>query len=183
MTAFLNAAISAIPAVLLMRRLRFIAVVAILMLTACPGPPTARDKNDTTPPKITLSVTASTNTADGTEIVAPGSTVKLKPPGGSALIKADNAKGVAWVEIWMTQEKTCNGVKESPGLAGAPAKHVDGNVTDTSAPSSLTAGVDINLLQLVHGCSYKFEVWGKAANAATTPVIAQSGFADLTLLP
>jgi hypothetical protein len=167
-----------------MRPLRFIAVVATLTLTACPPPPpTARDKNDTTPPKITLSVTASANTADGTEIVAPGSTVKLTPPGGSALIKADNAKGVAWVEIWMTQEKTCNGVKEGPGLAGAPAKHVDGNVTDTSAPSSLTAGVDINLLQLVHGCSYKFEVWGKAANAATTPVIAQSGFADLTLLP
>ena len=76
-----------------MRPLRFIAVVATLTLTACPPPPpTARDKNDTTPPKITLSATASANTADGTEIVAPGSTVKLTPPGGSALIKADNAK-------------------------------------------------------------------------------------------
>ena len=61
-----------------MRPLRFIAVVATLTLTACPSPPpTARDKNDTTPPKITLSVTASTNTADGTEIVAPGSTMPV----------------------------------------------------------------------------------------------------------
>ena len=110
-----------------MSTLRLIAVLATLSLTACPPPPpTARDKNDTTPPKITLTVTASTNTADGTEIVAPGSTVKRKPPGGSALIKAENAKGVAWVEIWMTQEKTCNGVKEGPGLAGAPANMLMG---------------------------------------------------------
>jgi hypothetical protein len=167
-----------------MRPLRFTAVVVpILMLAACPGSPTSRDKNDTTPPKITLTVTASANTADGTEVVAPGSTVNLKPPGGSALIKAENPKGVAWVELWMTTEKDCNGVKEGPDLAGAPTKHVDGNVTDTSAPSSLTAGVDINLLQLVHGCTYKFEVWGKAANAATNPVTAESMPASLTLSP
>ena len=83
----------------------------------------------------------------------------------------------------MTEEKDCNGVKQGPGLAGAPTKHVDGNVTNTSAPSSLTAGVDINLMQLVHGCTYKFDVWGKAANAATTPVTAQSAPATLILNP
>ena len=158
-------------------------IVVTSMLIACPGAPTTRDKNDTTPPNITLTVTASANTADGIEIVAFGSTVNLKPPGGTALIKAENAKGVAWVELWMTQEKDCSGVKVGPGLAGAPTKHVDGNVTDTSAPSSLTAGVDINLLPLVHGCTYKFDVWGKAANAATTPVTAESGHATLKLNP
>jgi hypothetical protein len=158
-------------------------IVVISMRPNCPGKPTTRDKNDTTPSSITLTVTASANTADGIETVAPGSTVNLKPPGGTAFIKAENAKGVAWVELWMTQEKDCSGVKEGPGLAGAPTKHDDGNVTDMSAPSSLTAGVDINLLPLVHGCTYKFEVGGKAANAATNPVKAESGFATLRLIP
>ena len=167
-----------------MRRL-LCSAVAMGALVACTGsgPPTTRDPNDTTAPTITLTVTASANTADGLETVAPGSVVTLKPPGGTALIKAANGKGVAWVELWMTQQKTCNGTIENPGLSGGPNKRIVGALTDTSAPAELTAGLDINLLTLTHGCEYRFKVWGKAANAATTSVTAQTSSATLVLNP
>jgi len=170
-----------------MRQLRSIAAIIVIavmpVMSACTSDPVSRDTNDTTPPTITLTVTASANTADGIETVAPGSTVNLTGAGGSALIKAEDDDGVAWVEFWMNQSKNCNGVLENPGISGAPTKHVDGTVSDTSAPSSLMAGVDINTMNLTHGCTYKFEVWGKAANAATTPVITTSSIAYLTYSP
>lgn len=167
-----------------MRHLRITAALTVtVLLCGCQNTPVTRDKNDTTAPTITLTVTASANTADGIEVLAPGSNVTLKGAGGSALIKADDDKGVGWVELWMTQEKICTGTIEGPGLAGGPTKHVNGTITETSAPSSLTAGLDINLLQLAHGCTYKFEVWGKAANAATNAVQAQTTGAILTFSP
>lgn len=162
----------------------FSVVGTVLMLCAsCAGTLVARNTNDTTPPTLTLTVTASTNTADGIEVVAPGSTVRLISPGGSAFIKADDPDGVAWVELWMTEEKDCGGVKIGPGLAGAPTTRVVGNLTDTTAPASLTAGTDINLLNLVRGCRYTFEVWGKAANAASNPAIAELPFSRLIVMP
>jgi hypothetical protein len=95
-------------------------------------------------------------------------------------VAADDDKGVSWVELWMTTTRNCGGVVDGPGLAGGPAKRVTGNVSNTSAPSSLSAGLDINTLGLQSGCSFVFDVWGKAANAATTAVVAQSQHSHLT---
>jgi hypothetical protein len=156
-------------------------LTSALVLAACPGEAVKRDLNDSTAPTLRLRVTASSNTADGLETVNLGQNVELKGSGGSALIVAEDDDGVAWVEIWLTTSKACGGVLENPGSVGGPAQRVEGTVTPTDAPSSLTAGYDINLLSLTAGCIYTFDVWGKAANAATTAVTFQSPHSKLTL--
>lgn len=158
-----------------------LALTSTLVLTACPGADVKRDLNDTTAPTLSLRLTASNKTADGTETVTLGQPAELKGNGGSALIVADDDDGVAWVELWMTEAEACAGVIVGPGLAGAPARRVEGTVTPTDAPSSLTAGYDINLRTLKPGCTYTFTVWGKAANAATNPVALESPRSKLTL--
>jgi hypothetical protein len=156
-------------------------VAAMLSLTAssCPGPETERDLNDATPPDIKLTVTASSTTVGGLMNVAPGSTVVLTPPGGSAFIEATDDDGVSWVELWMSRSEECGDLGQV--TPGELEERVEGTVTDTEAPRSLTAGVDINLLTLASGCTYRFQVWGKSANAATNPVESNSSPATLVL--
>jgi hypothetical protein len=149
--------------------------------TGCPGSDTKRNLSDSTAPTLTLTVTAAKSTASGLLDVPFGTNAELKVPGGTILVKADDPDGVAWVELWMSTTKSCPGVITGPGLAGAPEKRVEGAVTSTSAPTSLTAGYDINTHPLVAGCTYTWDVWGKAANAATTAVEAQSPHSSLTL--
>jgi hypothetical protein len=156
-------------------------LTSTLVLAACPGEAAKRDLNDRSPPGLRLTVTASNMTADGLETLTLGQNVSLKGRGGSALIVADDDDGVAWVELWLTTSKACDGVLENPNAATGPAQRVEGTVTPTDAPSSLTAGYDINLLSLTTGCIYTFDVWGKAANAATTAVTFQSPHSKLTL--
>lgn len=158
-----------------------LALTSALVLAACPGADVTRDLNDSTAPTLSLRITASKNTGDGTETVTLGQPAELKGNGGSALIVADDDDGVAWVEFWLTETESCPGVIVGPGLAGAPATRVEGTVTSTDAPSSLTAGYDVNLRSLKPGCEYTFDVWGKAANAATTAVTIQSPVSKLTL--
>lgn len=159
------------------------AVVLGTALSACQPASGSRDLNDTTAPDLTITVTASATAPGGLQTVAAGSTVTLTGAGGSVLVKATDHGGVSFVELWMSTGKNCNGVQEGPGLAGAPTKRVDGTVTAKDAPLELTAGVDINLMNLTHGCTYTFDVSGKAANAAATPVSAQSGSARLVYAP
>ena len=153
-----------------------IAVVAVALaaLSACTGEPTPRDLNDATPPSLLLTVTASKTVDGGLQTVEFGGDIELTMPGGSVFAKASDDDGVSYVELWMTETRVCGGTKVGPGLAGAPTKRVEGQVTDTSAPSSLSAGHDINTQPLRAGCSYTFEVWGKTANAATQPVSVES---------
>lgn len=160
----------------------------MLSLTAssCDGPTETRDLNDATPPEIKLTVTASSTAVGGVMVVAPGSRVVLTPPGGSAFIEATDDDGVSWVELLMDPKAACGdgdlGTVQIGGLAPAnPVKRVEGEVTDTDAPGSLTAGVDINLLELDQGCTYEFRVSGKSANAATNPVESRSSQATLVL--
>jgi hypothetical protein len=107
--------------------------------------------------------------------------VNLKAPGGSLFFTATNAGGVGWVELWMNTKEQCGGTIVGPGLAGAPTKHVDGTLTPTTAPNKLSVGFDINLLQQKPGCTYTYEVWAKAANAATTRAIGQSSLVSLVM--
>lgn len=165
-------------------------VSVALLVAACDGeggglggPPTVpRDLADATAPTIHLSITASPNTGSGLEELAPGSSVTLEPPGGSVIVMAEDPGGVGWVEFWMTERRDCGGTITGPGSAGAPAERVDGNLSAT-APQSLSAGIDINTMNLRSGCVYRWEVWGKAANAATTPVEASIAFSTLTYEP
>lgn len=116
-------------------------------------------------------MTASAATAEGIQDVPFGTSAVLKAPGGSVLAKAEDGKGLSFVELWLTTKKSCGGTIQGPGLARAPERRTEGNVTDTSAPSSLTAAYDIDTQPLAEGCTYEFEIWGKAANAATNPVV------------
>ena len=88
---------------------------------------------------------------------------------------------MSWVEIWMTTVEDCGGTIAGPGLAARPAKRVDATLTATSAPNKLAAGVDINLIATKKGCTYTYDVWGKAANAATTPVQVQTPHVKLVM--
>ena len=116
------------------------AVAAIsAVLCACTSDPVARDLNDTTAPTMTLKLTASSTVPSGVAVLSLGTNDTLTGAGGSLFIVADNAKGVSWVELWMTTTRNCGGVIDGPGLAGAPAKRVTGNVSSTSAPPSLSA--------------------------------------------
>jgi len=163
------------------KRVALLVLSSALVLAACPGKAVKRDLNDTTAPTMRLSLTASNNTADGLETVTLGQNVTLKGSGGTALIIADDDDGVSWVELWLTTSKACGGVLENPNAATGPTQRVEGTVTPTDAPSSLSAGYDINLQPLAAGCIYTFDVWGKAANAATTTVTFQSPHSKLTL--
>ena len=118
--------------------------VALAALSGCTGEPTPRDLNDATPPSLLLTVTASKAVDGGLQTVEFGGDIELKMPGGSVFAKASDDDGVSYVELWMTETRVCGGTKVGPGLAGAPTKRVEGQVTDTSAPSSLSAGHDIN---------------------------------------
>lgn len=144
--------------------------VAMVALSGCTEDPATRDLNDATPPTVVLTVTASTSVDGGLQTVEFGGDIDLRMPGGSVFAKASDDDGVGHVELWMTEARDCGGTRVGPGLAGAPIERVEGAVTDTSAPSSLSAGHDINTRTLQAGCSYTFEVWAKAANAATQPV-------------
>ncbi len=164
----------------------------VLVIAACDGedddggsggPPTVpRDLTDTTAPTIHLSITASPNTDSGLEELAPGSNVTLEAPGGSVIVMAEDTGGVGWVEFWMTETRTCGGTTTGPGLAGAPTERVEGDLSST-APQSLSAGIDINTMNLRSDCVYRWEVWGEAANAATTPVQSDIAFSTLTYQP
>jgi hypothetical protein len=152
-----------------------------LVLTACPGEDVKRDLNDGTAPTLSLTVTASKNVASGLETLSFGTPVELTSAGGSLIVKAEDDDGVGWVELWFTEKKSCGGTVTGPGLAGAPVKRTDGTVTDTDAPESLTAIYDLNTHPLQPGCTYEFDVWGRAANAATTAVEATSSHSLVTV--
>lgn len=94
--------------------------------------------------------------------------------------RANDDDGVSYVELWMTEARVCGGKTVSPGLPGAPTKRVEGQAT-ASAPTSLSVGYDLTTARLKANCSYTFEVWGKAANAATTPVSVESPVTRLHL--
>lgn len=162
--------------------------VAFIALTvaACNGegdgdggsPTVPRDLTDATAPTIHLSITASPNTDSGLEELAPGSNVTLEAPGGSVIVMAEDTGGVGWVEFWMTETRDCGGTITGPGLSGAPTERVNAALSST-APQSLSAGLDINTMTLRSDCVYRWKVWGQAANAATNPV--QSSIASSTL--
>lgn len=147
------------------------------------GPPTVvRDTTDQSPPVLTLTITASTRVAGGIEELPPGSRVTLKDPGGSVIVQASDSGGVGWVEFWMNEGKACDGTSTGPGISGKPTKRVEGDLSST-APGALSAGIDINLMKLDPDCLYTFEVWGEAANAASSPATTQIAFSTLLYQP
>jgi hypothetical protein len=156
-------------------------VVAAGLLTACPGQPTSRDHNDTTPPVLTFSIAGTAQNPGGIDDIAFGTTTALSPAGAQLLIKATDDNGVSFVELWLTEKKECAGVIVGPGLAGAPSARTVGTVTPTQAPSSLTAAFKIEATNRQRGCIFTFDVWGKAQNAADTPVPVTSPHATVTL--
>lgn len=167
--------------------IRYLAAASCLpLITACPGPPVTRDTDDTSPPELSLTVTAAKDVDSGLSTVSFGTDVELVMPGGSLLVKAEDPGGVSVVELWMTTTVTCPVgddlvEQQGPGIATAPVARAEGEVTDTQAPSSLTVSFDINTLELQAGCTYAFDVWGTAANAATTPASTTSPASTLTL--
>ncbi len=154
--------------------------LAAVVLSAC-GDPASRDRNDATAPVLTMSIAGTKANPGGIDDVAFGTTTELSPSGAQVLIKAADDDGVSVVELWMTEKKQCPGVVVGPGLAGAPAAKVVGNVTPTEAPSSLVAIFRVDATNRQVGCTYSFEVWGEADNAADTPVHAKSPTATVTL--
>jgi hypothetical protein len=161
-----------------------IAMVAamVTLLAACPGSPTTRDTNDSTAPSLTMSIAGTKQNPGGIDDnIAPGSTTELRPQGAQILIKATDSGGVSFVELWLTEKEACPGVNTGPSLAGKAAARTNGTVTATKAPSSLTAAYRIEPAGRKVGCTYTFEVWGEADNAASTPVHAKSQIALVVL--
>jgi hypothetical protein len=156
-------------------------VVAAGLLTACPGQPTPRDHNDATPPVLTFSIAGTAQDPGGIDDIAFGTTTPLSPAGAQLIIKATDDDGVSFVELWLTEKKECPGVIVGPGLAGAPSARTVGTVTPTEAPSSLTAVFKVEVANRQQGCTFTFDVWGKAQNAADTPVPVTSPHATVTL--
>jgi hypothetical protein len=151
-------------------------VGVVLTLTACPGPPTTRDLNDSTAPTITLKIAGLLSNPGGVDDVPVGTTVAVSPGGTTLWATADDPNGVSSVELWYTEQKDCGGTITGPGLVSSPAAKTLGTVTPTQAPNSLSATKAIAMAtHAEHGCVYTFKVWGKATNAATAPVSAQSG--------
>jgi hypothetical protein len=151
------------------------------VLTGCSRDPTPRDLNDATPPSLLLTVTASKAVDGGLQTVEfGGDDIELTMPGGSVFAEASDDDGVSNVELWMKEARVCGGITVGPGLPGAPTKRVEGEST-ASAPTSLRVGYDLNSSPLKANCSYTFEVWGTAANAATKPVSAESPVTRLHL--
>lgn len=157
------------------------AALTLTVLSGCTGDPAPRDLNDATPPSLRLTVTAATAVDGGLETVEFGGDIELGMPGGSVIARATDDDGVGYVELWMTEARTCGGTQVGPGLAGAPTRRVEGQVTDASAPSSLSAGHDLNTQALQADCSYTFEVWATAANASSQPVTVTSPVTRLHL--
>jgi len=157
------------------------ACLSTVALTACPGPPVTRDRQDTTAPVLAMSIAGTRANPGGVDDVAFGSTTDLSAAGAQILIKAADSGGVSFVELWMTEKEMCSGVIVGPGLAGSPAARTDGDVTTTDAPSTLTAVFRIEATTRKKGCLYSFEVWGKASNAADTPAQVTSAKATVTL--
>jgi len=164
------------------RVLSFIAAaLALPVLTGCSHAPPPRNVNDATPPSLLLTVTASKAVDGGLQTVEFGENdIELTMPGGTVIARAMDDDGVSNVELWMTEARVCGGVKIGPGLPGAPTKRVEGEAT-ASAPTSLSVGYHINTEPLKANCSYTFEVWGKATNAATKPVSVESPVTRLHL--
>ena len=156
-------------------------MLSMAFLTACPGQPTSRDHNDATPPVLTMSIAGTEQNPGGLDDVAFGSTTALSTSGAQILIKAADDHGVSFVELWLTEKKVCEGVIVGPGLAGAPAARTVGNVTPTEAPSTLTAVFRIESTNHQRDCTYTFEVWGHAQNAADAPVSVKSPTTFMTM--
>ncbi len=164
------------------RQIAIAAAVMIGLLSACDGSSTSRDTNDSTPPSLTMSIAGTKQNPGGIDDnIAAGSTTELRPQGAQILIKATDSGGVSFVELWLTEKEACPGVITGPGLAGKAAARTNGTVTATQAPSSLTAVYRIEPAGRKTGCTYTFEVWGAADNAATVPVNAKSQIATVTL--
>jgi hypothetical protein len=158
------------------------AATVVTVLTACPGQKTTRDHHDTTAPTLTMSIAGTKQNPGGIDDnIAAGSTTDLSPTGAQILIKAADGGGVAYVELWLTEKEACPGIIAGPTLAGKAAARTNGTVTATDAPSSLTAAFRIEPANRKPGCTYSFEVWGEADNAADTPVHAKSSIATVTL--
>jgi hypothetical protein len=155
--------------------------LALHAMTGCSHEPTPRDLNDPTPPSLLLTVTASKEVDGGHQTVEFGGTdIELTMPGGSVFAQANDDDGVGYVELWMTEARVCGGKTVGPGLPGAPTKRVEGQST-ASAPTSLRVGYDISTAPLKANCTYTFEVWGKAGNAAITSVSVESPVTRLHL--
>lgn len=154
----------------------------LALLAGCNGSPTTRDTSDSTAPSLTMSIAGTKQNPGGIDDnIAAGSTTELRPQGAQILIKGTDSGGVAFVELWLTEKEACPGVIAGPTLAGKAAARTNGTVTATQAPSSLTAAFRIEPAGRKAGCSYIFDVWGEADNAATTPVHAKSQVAHVTL--
>jgi hypothetical protein len=163
-------------------RIAIVGAAMIVLLVACNGSPTTRDTNDSTAPALTMSIAGTKQNPGGIDDnIAAGSTTELRPQGAQILIKASDSGGVSFVELWLTEKEACPGVTAGPTLAGKAAARTNGTVTATQAPSSLTAAFRIEPAGRKVGCTYTFEVWGEADNAATTPVHAKSSVARVTL--
>ncbi len=164
-------------------RYRALAVVLLIPVTGLVGcgEPASRDLNDATPPNITISVAGTRANPGGIDEIGFGTTTDLSASGAQVLVKATDDDGVANVELWLTEKRQCQGVTTGPGLAGAPAARVVGNVTPTQAPADLTAIFRIDSTSRRSGCLYTFEVWGEADNAANTTVHTKSPTVALTL--
>ncbi len=163
-------------------RVAILGATLIVLLVACNGSPTTRDTNDSTAPTLTMSIAGTKQNPGGIDDnIAAGSTTELRPQGAQILIKASDSGGVSFVELWLTEKEACPGVNAGPTLAGKAAARTDGTVTATQAPSTLTAAFRIEPAGRKVGCTYTFEVWGQADNAATTPVHAKSQVARVTL--
>ena len=152
-----------------------------VLLTACPGPPVSRDRQDTTAPALAMSIAGTKANPGGVDDVAFGSATDLSAAGAQILIKAADSGGVSFVELWMTEKEICGGVIVGSGLAGRPSARTDGTVTTQDAPSTLTAVFRIEATTRKKGCTYNFEVWGAASNAADTPAHVKSAKATVTL--
>ena len=96
----------------------------VVLLTGCPGSPVARDRNDATPPTLTLAA-AGLPGATGFIDVALGSTVEMTRGTEVVLIaRAADDDGVSSVELWTNEAQACdngNGTstQTGPGLVTA----------------------------------------------------------------
>jgi len=157
----------------------------VVLLTGCPGQPVPRDRNDATPPTLTLAA-AGLPGASGFIDVAPGSTVEMTRGTEVVLIaRAADDDGVSSVELWTNEAQTCdngNGTatQTGPGLVAAPTDRTEGEVTPTDAPSSLSATGNLPS-DVPANCVREFEVWIIGANAADAAVTSQFPTATFVL--
>lgn len=153
----------------------------VLLLAACEGESTTRDHQDASPPTIAISVAGKKGNPGGIDEAPFGSTTELTPSGAEILVTANDDGGVSAVELWMTETAQCPGVNQGPSLAGAPTATAKGNLTDTQAPSQLLVTTRLDPANRRPNCTYLFDVWGEADNAADAPVHAKSPTVRFTL--